>query len=54
MTDPIADMLSRIRNALIANHNEVAIPHSIIKSHIANVLKEEGYITGVESTEKWY
>ncbi|MGI9553899.1 MAG: 30S ribosomal protein S8 [Thermodesulfobacteriota bacterium] len=51
MTDPIADMLSRIRNALIANHNEVAIPHSIIKSHIANVLKEEGYITGVESTE---
>ncbi|MGI9535226.1 MAG: 30S ribosomal protein S8 [Thermodesulfobacteriota bacterium] len=51
MTDPIADMLARIRNALIANHNEVAIPHSIIKSHIANVLKDEGYITEVGNAE---
>jgi len=51
MTDPIADMLSRIRNAIIANHNEVEIPHSIIKSHIANVLKEEGYVEEVEDTE---
>ena len=35
MTDPISDMLSRIRNAIIANHNEVVIPHSNVKSHIA-------------------
>ena len=52
MTDPIADMLSRIRNAIIANHNEVEVPHSIVKSHIANVLKEEGYIAEVENNEK--
>ena len=51
MTDPIADMLARIRNAIIANHTEVEIPHSIIKSHIANVLKEEGYISEVGNTE---
>ena len=42
MTDPIADMLSRIRNAIIAKHKEVIVPHSILKNHIANVLKEEG------------
>ncbi len=47
MTDPIADMLSRIRNAIIANHNEVKIPHSTIKSQIAKVLKEEGYIVEI-------
>ena len=51
MTDPIADMLSRIRNAIIANHHEVEIPHSIIKSHIANVLKEEGYVLEVNNIE---
>lgn len=51
MTDPIADMLSRIRNAIIANHEEVEIPHSIIKSHIANVLKDEGYVIEVKNTE---
>jgi len=48
MTDPIADMLSRIRNAIIANHDKVKIPHSVIKSHIVGVLKEEGYIDKVE------
>ena len=50
MTDPISDMLSRIRNAIIANHNEVVIPHSNVKSHIANVLKEEGYINEVSDS----
>jgi len=44
MTDPIADMLARIKNALLARHTEVAFPHSNIKSEIGRVLKEEGYI----------
>ena len=44
MTDPISDMLTRIRNALIAKHKTVNIPSSRIKIEIANVLKEEGYI----------
>lgn len=45
MTDPIADMLTRIRNAQAARKQEVAIPASKIKCAIARVLKEEGYIT---------
>ena len=44
MTDPIADMLTRIRNAQTAGHAEVAIPASKLKSAIAQVLKDEGYI----------
>lgn len=44
MTDPIADMLTRIRNALAARHQRVDIPASKIKTEIARVLKEEGYI----------
>jgi small subunit ribosomal protein S8 len=44
MTDPIADMLTRIRNALAARHERVQIPASRIKQEIARVLKEEGYI----------
>lgn len=44
MTDPISDMLTRIRNALIAKHKTVSIPSSRIKIEIANVLKVEGYI----------
>ena len=44
MSDPIADMLTRIRNAQLANKETVNIPHSRIKQAIANVLKEEGYI----------
>jgi small subunit ribosomal protein S8 len=44
MTDSIADMLTRIRNALIAHHNSVNIPTSRIKTDILRVLKEEGYI----------
>jgi small subunit ribosomal protein S8 len=44
MTDPIADMLTRIRNALMANHDEVEIPFSRMRGEIASILKEEGYI----------
>ena len=44
MTDPIADMLTRVRNANSAHHESVAMPHSKIKGHIAEILKSEGYI----------
>ena len=44
MTDPIADMLTRIRNGVRANHNEVSMPSSKMKSDIAKILKDEGYI----------
>lgn len=44
MTDPIADMLTRIRNAIMAKYNRVDIPASRIKINIAKVLKAEGYI----------
>ena len=43
-TDPIADMLTRVRNALGARHNKVEIPASKIKIEIARILREEGYI----------
>ena len=44
MSDPIADMLVRIRNAQMVGHTEVAMPASKIKASIAQVLKDEGYI----------
>jgi small subunit ribosomal protein S8 len=44
MTDPIADMLTRIRNAQMVGHTEAAMPCSRLKMSIAQVLKEEGYI----------
>lgn len=44
MTDPIADMLTRIRNAIQARHAEVVMPASKVKAEIAKILKEEGYI----------
>ena len=44
MTDPIADMLTRIRNAILARHTRVLIPASKMKLAIARILKEEGYI----------
>ncbi len=44
MTDPIADMLTRIRNAVAANHPRVDIPGSKLKIEVARILKEEGYI----------
>jgi small subunit ribosomal protein S8 len=46
MTDPIADMLTRVRNANSAYHDDVTMPHSKIKSHIAEILQQEGYIAG--------
>jgi small subunit ribosomal protein S8 len=46
MTDPIADMLSRIRNAVAAKHTRVDMPASRIKADIARILQDEGYIQG--------
>lgn len=48
MTDPIADMLARIRNASTAMHDDVLIPASKIKQNIARILMDEGYIDGME------
>jgi small subunit ribosomal protein S8 len=48
LTDPISDMLTRIRNAVMAGHPTVAIPSSRIKADIAKILQEEGYIGGYE------
>ena len=44
MTDPIADMFTRIRNAQMVGHAEVSMPNSKVKSEIARLLKDEGYI----------
>jgi small subunit ribosomal protein S8 len=46
MTDPIADMLTRLRNANSAYHDTVTMPFSKLKSHVAEILQAEGYITG--------
>lgn len=46
MTDPIADMLTRLRNANRAQHDSVSMPYSKLKSNIAEILKREGYISG--------
>jgi small subunit ribosomal protein S8 len=46
MTDPIADMLTRLRNANSAYHDTVSMPSSKIKTHIAEILQQEGYIAG--------
>lgn len=51
MTDPIADMLTRLRNANQAYHDSTSMPHSKIKVGIAEILKAQGYITGYEVTE---
>ena len=44
LTDPIADMLTRIRNANAVMHEKVDVPHSTLKEKLADILKEEGYI----------
>lgn len=49
MTDPIADMLTRIRNAIAAGHTRVDIPGSKLKMELARILKEEGYINSYSS-----
>ncbi|MCT1460189.1 30S ribosomal protein S8 [Aestuariimicrobium sp. p3-SID1156] len=51
MTDPIADMLTRLRNANQAYHDQTSMPHSKIKVGIAEILKAEGYISDYEVTE---
>lgn len=48
MTDPIADLLTRIRNALTARHDSVAIPNSKMKKAIADILVNEGYVKSAE------
>jgi len=52
MSDPIADMLTRIRNGQTAGKKNVRLPSSKLKVAIANVLKEEGYITGYKTETK--
>jgi small subunit ribosomal protein S8 len=49
MTDPIADMLTRVRNGNKAYHDTVSMPYSKIKTHIAEILQQEGYIAGWSS-----
>ncbi len=51
MTDPIADFLARIRNAIMARHAEVVAPSSKLKVRIADVLKDEGFINGYDVRE---
>lgn len=52
ITDPIADMFARLRNAALASHDVVVIPASKIKEQIAQLLKREGYIYDVERVEQ--
>ena len=46
MTDPVADMLTRIRNANVAFHDDVVMPSSKLKVALAKILEQEGYISG--------
>ncbi len=48
MTDPIADMLTRIRNANSAYHDTVVMPHSKLKGNIADILQQQGYVGGYQ------
>ncbi|HLF01833.1 MAG TPA: 30S ribosomal protein S8 [Anaerolineales bacterium] len=48
VTDPIADMLTRIRNAIMVSQGTVSMPHSKLKESIAQILKDEGYIEGFD------
>ena len=49
MTDPIADMLTRIRNAVGSRHTRVDLPASKLKVEIAKILQDEGYIAGIQA-----
>ncbi|WP_333619664.1 30S ribosomal protein S8 [Dietzia sp.] len=51
MTDPIADMLTRVRNANSAHHDTVSMPSSKLKANIAAILKQEGYISSYEVSD---
>jgi len=50
-TDPIADMLTRIRNAIAVRKNEVVLPHSKVKEAVANLLKDSGFVAEVKVTD---
>jgi small subunit ribosomal protein S8 len=52
LTDPVADLLTRIRNAIHARHQKLDIPASRLKLEIARILKEEGYIANYKATEE--
>ena len=52
VTDPRADMLTRIRNALVAKHESIEVPASNMKKSIAQILSDEGFIKGYEVEEK--
>ena len=51
MTDPISDMLARIRNGALARHDRVEMPHSFLKKNIAEVLKAEGFVDDVRESD---
>jgi small subunit ribosomal protein S8 len=51
MTDPVADMLTRLRNANSAHHDSVSLPSSKLKTHIADILKQEGFISSWEESD---
>lgn len=51
MTDPVSDLLARIRNGATARHDRVELPHSHLKQHVAQVLKSEGYVDDVRVTD---
>lgn len=51
MTDPVSDMLARIRNGALARHDRVEMPHSNLKKHIAEVLKSEGFVDDVRESD---
>lgn len=51
MTDPVSDMLTRIRNAALARHERTHMPASLLKKHIAEILKSEGFIADVRDNE---
>ncbi|MBF0846630.1 30S ribosomal protein S8, partial [Streptococcus danieliae] len=51
MTDPIADLLTRIRNANMVKHESLEVPASNIKKQIVEILKQEGFVSGVEYIE---
>ena len=52
LTDPVADLLARIRNAIRARHQKVDVPVSKLKLEIARILKEEGYVSNFKTTEE--
>src|SRR5262245_44823551 len=51
MTDPVADMLARIRNGALARHDRVEMPHSNLKQRVAEVMKTEGYVDDVRVSD---